>query len=337
MEKTYYEPSYVHKFICDGPSCKAACCKNWTIEIDPKAANRYRDKDSNIADFKDGRYYLNLDKNNTCPFLTDKFLCGLQLSEGEKFLSGTCRTFPRRIYVVGDFCERTLSLACPLAAKLALAEKIQFQTTKTDDEFDMYNPNVPDDLFDYLVEIQMTAVKILQERSLTIDQRLIILGFFLDRLDEIIIRDKFEEIDHLAALYHSKNFFDSEQVQLMLKSVRYDQAAYEKIMLEIFAKAEIITKPNLEIRSTHTDLLENYLVNEFFGNMYPWRTTGSISQNYGLFVLTYKILEALISEGDPIEIAAWFSRNIDHDVEYYNWLQTKTNLDILKTMEILRS
>ena len=201
----------------------------------------------------------------------------------------------------------------------------------------MYNPNVPDDLFDYLVEIQMTAVKILQERSLTIDQRLIILGFFLDRLDEIIIRDKFEEIDHLAALYHSKNFFDSEQVQLMLKSVRYDQAAYEKIMLEIFAKAEIITKPNLEIRSTHTDLLENYLVNEFFGNMYPWRTTGSISQNYGLFVLTYKILEALISEGDPIEIVAWFSRNIDHDVEYYNWLQTKTNLDILKTMEILRS
>ncbi len=336
VKRVYYEPEYVSKFVCDGPSCKAACCKDWQIEIDIKAANRYRERNSNIADFKDGKYYINLDGNNTCPFLTEQCLCGLQLSEGEPFLSGTCRTFPRRTYFIDEFCVRTLSLACPIAAKLALSEQIKFKTTETDDETDVYNPNIPDDLLDYLLEVQAAAVHILQKRQLSINQRLIILGFYLDRLEEIINADKLEEIDNLCALYRSEGFFDN-QVPKMLKSIQYDQSAYEKIMLEVFAKADIIIKPNLEARQKNSEILENYLVNEFFGNTYPWRTKGAISQNYGLFVLTYKILEALIGEGDPIEVVTWFSRNIDHDVEYYRWLQTKAGLDILKIMKILHN
>ena len=113
--------------------------------------------------------------------------------------------------------------------------------------------------------------------------------------------------------------------------------ANEKIMLEVIAKTEIIEKPNIDSRIKNSDVLENYLVNEFFGNMYPWRTNGSIIQNYGMFVLTYKVLEALIGEGEPIDIVTWFSRNIDHDVEYYKWLQTKVGLDVLKIMQILNS
>ncbi len=339
MKKIYYEPEYVSKFICDGSSCGGACCKDWQIEIDAKAYNRYSQINSNIAEFIKGKYYINLNEKNACPFLTEKCLCGVQLSEGEPFLSGTCRTFPRRTYVIYDFCERTLSLACPIAAKLALDETapIKFHTFETDDETDMYNSNVPDDLIDYLVEVQMAGVKILQERRLTIDQRLIVLGFFLDKLDEIIT-DKidFDEIDNLTALYQSEDFI-IKQAPMMLSSVQYDEAAYQKIMLEVFAKAEIITQPKLEARQKYNNILENYLVNEFFGNMYPWRTEGAISQNYGLFVLTYKIFEALIGEGEPLEIITWFSRNIDHDVEYYRWLQTKAGLDILKIMRLLRN
>ena len=123
----------------------------------------------------------------------------------------------------------------------------------------------------------------------------------------------------------------------LLASIEHDHKAYTELMLDIFAKTEIITNPNLEARVQCSDILENYLVNEFFGNMYPWRTKGPISQNYGLFVLTYKILEALISEGEPIEVVNWFSRNIDHDVEYYHWLQSRVGLDVLKIMRLLHS
>lgn len=337
MKKLYYEPIYVSKFICDGPTCNAACCKDWQIEIDAKAANRYREIDSNIADLKGGRYYINFNKKGTCPFLTEQCLCGLQLSKGEPFLSGTCRTFPRRTYYVDDFCERTLSLACPIAAKLALSEPMKFHSIEVDDEADVYNSNTPDYLLEYLVAIQMTAVHILQNRQLSIDQRLIVLGFFLDRLDEIIIEDDdLEEIFNLCAIYRSEEFF-KRQVPQLLQSIKYDHTAYTSIMLEVFSKSELITNPNLDARVQSSEILERYLVNEFFGNIYPWRTTGAIAQNYGLFVLTYKILEALISEGEPIEVVTWFSRNIDHDVEYYHFLQSKTNLDILKTMRILHS
>ena len=336
MKKTYYEPEYVSQFQCDGVACGGSCCKDWQIEIDSKAYNRYSEKKSDIANFVKGRYYINMNQNNACPFLSDKCLCGLQLTYGESFLSGTCRTFPRRTYVVGDFCERTLSLACPFASKLALTTPIKFKINETDDETDMYNSNVPDDLLDYLLEIQMTGIHILQERRLTIDQRLIVLGFYLDKLDEVIDTGNFDEIDKLSNIYKSKSFFN-EQIPVMLKSVQYNAAAYEKIMLEVIAKTEIIEKPNIDSRIKNSDVLENYLVNEFFGNMYPWRTNGSIIQNYGMFVLTYKVLEALIGEGEPIDIVTWFSRNIDHDVEYYKWLQTKVGLDVLKIMQILNS
>ena len=337
MKRLHYEPMYVSKFVCDGPSCEAACCKDWQIEIDAKAANRYRDIDSNIADLKNGKYYINFNKKGTCPFLTEQCLCGLQLSKGESFLSGTCRTFPRRTYYVDDFFERTLSLACPIAAKLALSEPMEFHSIEVDDETDVYNSNAPDDLLEYLVEIQIAAVHILQERRLSIDQRLIVLGFFLDRLDEIITNDDdFEQIDNICAIYRSDEFF-KDQVPQLLGTIKYDNDAYNNIMLEIFSKTELVTNPNLDARIQSSEILERYLINEFFGNIYPWRTTGAIAQNYGLFVLTYKILEALISEGDPIEVVTWFSRNIDHDVEYYHFLQSKTDLDILKTMRILRS
>ena len=335
MRKIYYEPEYVSNFQCDGQRCGGSCCKDWQIEIDAKSYNRYNKKKTDIANFSNGKYYINFNEKNACPFLTEEYLCGLQLKYGEPFLSGTCRTYPRRIYVIGDFCERTLSLACPLAAELALSKQIKFKTTESEDEADMYNPYISENLFDYLIEVQMTGVKILQERTLTIDQRLIILGFYLDRLEEIIDSGKLSEIDRLSSIYQSEKFFN-KQVPAMLQSIRYNQAAYEKIMLEAIAKAEIITSPKLDLRIKNTNLLENYLVNEFFGNIYPWRTGGPISQNYGVFVLTYKLLEAMISEGDPLEIVTWFSRNIDHDVEYYKWLQSKAGLDILKVMSILQ-
>ena len=73
MKKIYYEPEYVSKFICDGPSCNAVCCKNWQIEIDAKAANRYRKFNSNIADFKNGHYYINFNEQNACPFLNEGY------------------------------------------------------------------------------------------------------------------------------------------------------------------------------------------------------------------------------------------------------------------------
>ena len=335
MKKTYFEPEYVSKFQCDGVACGGTCCKDWQIEIDAKAYNRYSKINPKIADFIQGKYYINLNEKKACPFLTDECLCGVQLSEGEPFLSGTCRTYPRRTYVIGDFCERTLSLACPLAAKLALSGQMKFKTTDADDETDMYDSNVPEDMLDYLMEIQMAGIKILQERSLKLNERLIVLGFFLDKLDELLMNEEdYDEIDKLCAYYKSESLLEN-QVPKMLESVEYDQAAYEKIMFEVFSKAEIVTKPKVDIQEKYCDILENYLVNEFFGNMYPWRTKGTISQNYGLFVLTYKILEAMIGEGDPVEMVIWFSRNIDHDVEYYRWLQNKAGMDMLKIMKIL--
>ena len=40
-------------------------------------------------------------------------------------------------------------------------------------------------------------------------------------------------------------------------------------------------------------VFENYLVNEFFMNLYPFKTDNSTVQNFGLFVTIYKLVEIL--------------------------------------------
>ena len=40
-------------------------------------------------------------------------------------------------------------------------------------------------------------------------------------------------------------------------------------------------------------IFENYLVNEIFYNLYPFKLEGSIAYNYGVFVTIYKLLELI--------------------------------------------
>ena len=37
--------------------------------------------------------------------------------------------------------------------------------------------------------------------------------------------------------------------------------------------------------------IENYLVNDFFGGVYPYKVEGTIQQNYAVFIAAFKILE----------------------------------------------
>ena len=134
----YFQPQYVAKFKCDGSKCNARCCKNWNIFIDTKTHKQYeRIKPPSVAEeilshmtFHEGRKeYLVTMRDGICPFLNEKNLCRLQFKYGEKFLSVTCSSFPRRTLDFGKFFERSLVLTCPVAAELILLsdEPIKFE------------------------------------------------------------------------------------------------------------------------------------------------------------------------------------------------------------------
>ena len=257
----YFQPCYVGKFKCDGSKCDARCCKVWNDFIDEETHKQYsRIKPKTAAEeilshitFNDEfkKYLVTMrGDNKVCPFLTEDNLCRLQRTYGEKFLSVTCSSFPRRSLNFGKFFERSLVLTCPVAAQMILFNEkpMEFEFVEVPEKIhsnggkiEIAPVNTVEGFAEHMLEIQIAMISILQERTLTIDQRLIVLGFFLDKLDELFTREQvsldqvnelLEELKKLIAAYESKSFL-AQQVPLMLASVQFYVKKFVMLMLEL--------------------------------------------------------------------------------------------------------
>ena len=361
MEKKYFyfQPQYVHEFKCDGSKCDAHCCrKNWNISIDKETYNRYAQLDSQkiIAHIKtnsDGAHFIDFGEKKSCPFLTEDKLCRLQLEHGEEFLSRTCATYPRITSNFEYFFERSLILSCPVAAEMILFERepMKFEFVQVPEKIHSLEGKIfvqkiqaAEEIKKHVIEIQIAMISILQERTLTINQRLIVLGFFSDKLGEILSNFNENALTKLIAAYESKKFL-AEQVPLMIQSVKFDAEKFigfmrdflekvfgEDTLLIMNKKFADIAKEALPLlndkkifTAEHSSLFENFLINELFLDIFPWKFEGSIAQNYAAFVIEYKFFELLIfsvaSKGfntkkDFIEVAGWFATRFGHTKEY---------------------
>ena len=371
----YFQPQYVEEFICDSSKCKDNCCeRGWNIDVDEATYKKYLQVDSEIAaqfEFNKlkGKYLL---KKHPCPFLTEKKLCGLQLKYGEEFLSLTCKNYPRVTTYFGKFFERSLTLTCPVAAEKILfqEEPMQFELVEVSEKIHggdrvLINPvHLDEKILTHVLEIQVAMISILQERTLTIDQRFIVLGFFIDRLDEIFSAKVFDDaaLIKLISAYESKKFL-AEQVPRMLRIISLDTKKFSSIMFDLckdfFGEVKLTnniskTAANYnrlksfrkKFLAEHATFLENFLVNELFLNVYPWRFEGDIIKNFGIFAIKYKIFELTlisqalknpVSKDELLSLADWFCSQFDH-VEIYqrkifSYLQGKD--DILNLMESL--
>lgn len=345
----YFQPEYVDKFQCKGANCNAACCKGWRIFIDEKTYEQY----SQAADAQEiikhmefdsayKNYLVTLDEKNFCPFLNEDNLCRLQLEHGEEFLSKTCATYPRRTLNFKRFFERSLTLSCPVVADLILfnREPMRFEFVKVSEKIHSVGdkilmnslPIVTEAFADMMFEVQGTMISILQERRLSLNQRLIVLGFFLDKLEEIQNNatgiSAVREIKKLLASYNPKIFLRNG-VPSVIKSLNFDTQKFIVTMANLFAtlctsvKIKFVVavidvlaiNPDENNRVSiskvvanyerladkrkiflekYSTVLENYLVNELFLNFYPWRFKESITNNVAFFIATYKIFELII-------------------------------------------
>ena len=255
----YFQPEYFSKFKCDGSKCNNNCCeREWGIDIDKTTYEKYshlqpesasRELIKHITYDSDNNRYLITKR--PCPFLTEKKLCRLQLEHGESFLSDTCTIYPRRILDFGYFFERSLSLTCPVVAEMILftKEPLSFEFVEVPEKIHQLNRkskilkcNIPEDFVQHVVEIQIAMISILQERTLTIDQRLIVIGFLIDYIDEMTNKKTFtqeevttlhENLVKVVSTYESKKFL-AEQAPIMIQSINFDEKNFVGLILKIF-------------------------------------------------------------------------------------------------------
>ena len=250
------------------------------------------------------KYVIAPNEKHCCPFLDADNLCSIQKAQGEYYLSQVCASYPRIITRFGNFSEVALSPTCPLAAELILfaKEPLAFEVTEADEKLLRLGANnilqgIPRNFAPLLVDVQLAMISILQERRLSLDGRLIVLGFFLDRVEELLCNGRLDgsALRRLAAVYTSEKFFH-EQVPLILASVHFDES--RKIL-----PADLATPA------------ENFLVNEIVLGAWPWRLDAGIAKNFGAFLTIYKMFERQIQIGDPLSAASDLSRKINHGDE----------------------
>lgn len=320
------KPNYLDEFKCDGSRCNALCCRSaWNIFVDAATYERY----SALPDAKKILRHLRRDSDkfcivpekNCCPFLGEDKLCRLQKAHGEDYLSQVCASYPRLITRFENFLEVALSPTCPVAAELIFRrEQLSFEIVEASEKFLRLGEGhilrgIPNELAPLIFDVQLAMAAILQTRRLTIDQRLIVLGFFLDRIEELIQSGELTcaALQMLAAVYTSEKFL-SQDVPFMLSVAQFNAAAHEKFMREVFAALEInfIDVGDVRLPAELEPLAENFLVNEIFLNAYPLRVDASLVQNFGVFAAVYKVFERLAISSGAMAAADRLSQKINH-------------------------
>lgn len=165
----------ISQFQCTGADCPANCCRGWKIPIDDGTYEKYIAekgflgfllrcflvKKEDIASFRSGRHRYR------CPFWGLDNLCTLQKRYGIGYMPLVCVQFPRQLSNFGSFCEETLYLACPEAARLFICRvraKLPFCFEETAGNADYAVTVTNDDLdfLNYLLQARTELIAMLE-------------------------------------------------------------------------------------------------------------------------------------------------------------------------------
>ena len=325
---TCLEPEYVAKFRCDATKCDAFCCQaHWGIDIDRGTYQKYqkitpkRIRQNILSRLKynpstNGYRTLSAD-GKYCGFLTQEHLCSLQKELGEDYLSDTCITYPRRLNIIDGIVERGLLMSCPVAAKLVLSDTEAVHITSVDVTgkrlavIDTLSSE--DDVrINYFADIQSVGIRILQDRSYTVDERLALLGLFIVETEKAFNTQDGEYLQNFTAAYQAQAYNDSWPE--IKKSLIFDKTKYrqniESLIESVYKdkpdftdkhKTLLQAAQNTDYDKTHDEvarlakncgrLWENYLVNEYFLMLYPFRIKESMALSFQLFLAAFKLTE----------------------------------------------
>ncbi|HWP95349.1 MAG TPA: flagellin lysine-N-methylase [Syntrophomonadaceae bacterium] len=378
-------PQYMRSFSCIGSNCEDSCCRGWRVDIDHTTYKRYqRVRDAELKPDLDqyiGRNRSQVTEDNyakvrlnpdaSCPFLNGERLCRIQLKMGENYLSDTCTTYPRITNIVNDVVEKSATMSCPEAARLALLNADRMEFDEIDEDVDTRNmiikqlnthklaaTNRPEQYFE---ELRTFTIQVLQYRSITLAERLTILGLFFQKAEKIVEEANVDEIPSLIASY--TNLIESgalheelakipvqvaiqmellkeladERVVIGVNNQRYlecfahslhglqftEEATVEEIANRYQEAEKKYYRPFMEEREY---IMENYLVNYVFKNLFPFSSEQNVFENYVMLVIRYALIKmhligmAAFHQGLTDDLAILliqsFAKTVEHNKQY---------------------
>lgn len=199
-------PDIFPKFRCIGTECKDNCCKmGWDIEIDENTLSYYKSLDSDLGRRlcesiyeEDGCHYMS--QPSGCPFLNGEGLCSVQLECGGSHISEICREHPRFYEWFGDCKEAGLGLCCEEVSRLMLTHDrpLLFTEKQTDEPSDELE--FDHGLFSAVRSVRDRLIDIAQDRGFDIMQRLALLTYCADDIQEAVFDGNCERLKQLSGM-----------------------------------------------------------------------------------------------------------------------------------------
>ena len=166
--------SILNEFKCIANDCPTSCCGNiWKIPIDSDAYTKYRNEKGiwglllRCSTVKKHGVITFRNTFRGCPFWGTDHLCSIQKKHGASYMPMVCVQFPRRLYNLKFFCEETLYLACPEAARLFLASAagdrpFEFTVTEGNVSYKVNTTNDDREFLDYLLKSRDEMIRMLE-------------------------------------------------------------------------------------------------------------------------------------------------------------------------------
>lgn len=263
----YTVPHYYCKFKCIAGECPDTCCAGWQIAIDKKSLKKYKrikgaagNRLHNEINWREGifRQY-----EGRCAFLNEENLCDLYLEGGRSLFCKTCRTYPRHIEEFEGLKEISLSLSCPVAAKMILncKEPIRFLSREAHnvreeryEEFDYL-------LFTKLEDTRDVIFHTLQNRSIKIETRIAMVLALAHDLQQRIDKNALFEADSLLTRYQQENaleWFQTRMNEYVSRKERFiKRKQILKRMFDIFDGLEVLQEDwNAYLKNVKRTLFE---------------------------------------------------------------------------------
>ena len=214
-----YRPKYYNKFKCIASECKDNCCIGWEIDIDEKSLNFYKNTSGEIGkklskEIEQGETCSHFRLNGErCPFLNEKNLCEIYISLGEKALCEICTEHPRYHEWYGDWKESGIGLSCEAAAKIILTEETptEFEIVEIEENSD---EEIDEFKFNKIFFARETALKLLENKEFSLNQKLKLLLCFGEELQENLDFKDWENFETVA-----KEYRETE----ILKNIKFSQ------------------------------------------------------------------------------------------------------------------
>ena len=196
MKHNIYVPSNVLNFKCQ--MCGECCKRHWTIIVSKqeykyikelfrkKGLNKLFNQSIKIVDKNSTSQYAKIMNDcGKCNFLTEENMCSKQLEFGADALTMTCHNYPREAILTPRGLEVNCNYSCATAAK-TLDTDVPITLVKNPENFILKNNaqrkfDIPENLIEFHNLIEEFLLKVIQNRALSIQERLLVLAYITDK------------------------------------------------------------------------------------------------------------------------------------------------------------